>query len=214
MLIIFNKTSPDSLPLIQASPKRDWMDATLKKHAYHCLPLTLANTNGWVMELAQDVVVYWEGGNAETQIISGSGIYTGTPGIVAFNIGWFIEAPGCDVTYGPLPNYFFPDASCLSASVDGEWPEPVLAQWLLKPGKEITFKQSMPVCFISIQPKYLLEEMQYEIKEKWNDAEYLEQRKEYGKAKQEIKLGNPPLTKWMKGIRNLRTTLPKLPTIK
>ena len=144
------------------------MDATLKKHAYHCLPLTLANTNGWVMELAQDVVVYWEGGNAETQIISGSGIYTGTPGIVAFNIGWFIEAPGCDVTYGPLPNYFFPDASCLSASVDGEWPEPVLAQWLLKPGKEITFKQSMPVCFISIQPKYLLEEMQYEIKETRN----------------------------------------------
>ena len=43
--------------------------------------------------------------------------------------------------------------------------------------------------------------MQYEIKEKWNDAEYLEQRKEYGKAKQEMKLGNPPLTKWMKGKR-------------
>lgn len=214
MLVTFNKISPDSPPLIQASPKRDWMDATFKKHAYHCLPLTLANINGWVIELTQDVVAYWGGGDEKTQIISGPGIYTGTPGIIAFNIGWFIEAPGNDVTYGPLPNYFFSDASCLSASVDGEWPEQVLAQWLLKPGKEVIFKQSMPICFISIQPKYLLDEMQYEIKEKWDDAEYWEQRKEYGRTKEENKLGKPPCTAWMKGIRNLRTALPKLPTIK
>jgi ribosomal protein L19E len=71
----------------------------------------------------------------------------------------------------------------------------------------------MPICFISIQPKYLLEEMQYEIKEKWNDTEYWKQRNEYGKIKEEIKLGKPPCTSWMKGIRNLRATLPKLPTI-
>lgn len=213
MKVVFNKTSIGSPPIKQAPLKRDWMDATYKKHAYHCLPLTLANTNGWVIELAEDVVAYWEGGDAKTKIVSGPGVETGTPGIVGFRIDWFIEAPGYDVTYGPLPNYFFPDAFCLSSSVDGEWADAVLAQWLLKPGKETIFKQSMPICFISIQPKYLLEEIQYEIKQRWDDKQYWEKRNEYEIAKQEIKNGKPPCTAWMKGIRNLRTHLPKLPTI-
>ena len=29
------------------SVKRDWMDATPEKHAYHCFPVTVANTIGW-----------------------------------------------------------------------------------------------------------------------------------------------------------------------
>src|SRR5690242_3401957 len=33
--------------IVPAWVKRDWMDATDYKFAYHCLPMTLANLSGW-----------------------------------------------------------------------------------------------------------------------------------------------------------------------
>ncbi|MED5208617.1 MAG: DUF6065 family protein [Chloroflexota bacterium] len=39
----------------QSRPRRDWMDESYKKHAYKCLPLTVANTLGWEVLLPEEV---------------------------------------------------------------------------------------------------------------------------------------------------------------
>jgi hypothetical protein len=39
----------------QSRPRRDWMDESYKKHAYKCLPLTVANTHGWEVILPEEV---------------------------------------------------------------------------------------------------------------------------------------------------------------
>jgi len=86
--------------------------------------------------------VYWDGTNLP-KILSGNATAI-TPGIVGFNIDWVIEAPDYNISYGPVPNWFDSEARCLSALVNGCWPDPVQANWLLPAEKEITFKQRTP----------------------------------------------------------------------
>lgn len=207
---IFHKQHPDAPQIKQASFRRTWMDSTQNKHAYHCLPLTLANTSGWVIELEEETKVYWDG-TSLPKILSGNATAI-TPGIIGFNLGWVIEAPDYDISYGPVPNWFDLDARCLSALVDGCWPDPVQANWLLPAEKEITFKQGMPIVFITLQKKYVMEEMHWETNNQYLDKEHQATRLAYQKAKQS-KLKENPWTGWTKGIKTLRGSLPKLPTI-
>ena len=55
----------------QSRINRDWMDETYKKHAYQCLPMTVANVYGWELVLPQTVVAQWDGGNTVPTILEG-----------------------------------------------------------------------------------------------------------------------------------------------
>ncbi len=41
--------------------RRDWMDATANKFAYRCLPLTIANQTGWMVNNPVGFVATWDG---------------------------------------------------------------------------------------------------------------------------------------------------------
>ena len=56
----------------QSDLRRDWMDDTYNKHAYRCLPVTMANVNGWEVLLPCDVVVKWDGGQTVPTLIERS----------------------------------------------------------------------------------------------------------------------------------------------
>jgi hypothetical protein len=48
---------------LQPAPvDRDWMDAAHQRHPYRCLPLNIANQNGWVLTCPTAVRCYWYGG--------------------------------------------------------------------------------------------------------------------------------------------------------
>ena len=51
-----SSTHQGSPEIKQSRLMRDWMDATYNKHAYRCLPLSMANVNGWEILLPCDVV--------------------------------------------------------------------------------------------------------------------------------------------------------------
>lgn len=52
-----NKTfNLDPLPV-----RREWMDNTPEKHAYHCYPVTTANTVGWYLSCPEDITFIWNG---------------------------------------------------------------------------------------------------------------------------------------------------------
>ena len=56
------------VPLVAASVRRDWMSATQQGHAYHCLPLNIANQAGWFMLCTYDFVAVWDGGSKKGAI--------------------------------------------------------------------------------------------------------------------------------------------------
>jgi hypothetical protein len=47
-----------------ASGRRDWMDATPQRFAYHCLPLIIANQFGWLLLNLSPIKVIWDGGES------------------------------------------------------------------------------------------------------------------------------------------------------
>ena len=49
-------------PLDPAPINRDWMDSAHQRHPYRCLPLNIANQNGWVLRSPAGFRAYWYGG--------------------------------------------------------------------------------------------------------------------------------------------------------
>ena len=44
-----------------AQVRRDWMDKTINRSAYRCLPLNIANSHGWVILNTAPIVAEWSG---------------------------------------------------------------------------------------------------------------------------------------------------------
>ena len=54
--------------ILPAPAKRDWMDATDRGFAYHCLPMTLANQSGWFILAPHGAAAEWNGGPDPTDL--------------------------------------------------------------------------------------------------------------------------------------------------
>jgi hypothetical protein len=62
-LIANRQSSAPFLPLIPATPERDWLEATRDRFANGCLPLLLANQAGWFLLNSHSLLVTWDGGD-------------------------------------------------------------------------------------------------------------------------------------------------------
>lgn len=51
-----------TMGLYPAPLERGWMNAAVDRHPYRCLPLNIANQNGWVLTSPTSFRVYWYGG--------------------------------------------------------------------------------------------------------------------------------------------------------
>lgn len=52
----------------QTPMQREWMDATVGKHAYKCFPISLANTMGWSISFLDDIEFIWDGISDTTDV--------------------------------------------------------------------------------------------------------------------------------------------------
>ena len=84
--VILSRTHNNSVEIRQSRLKRDWMDNTYNKHAYQCLPMTVANVYGWEVVLKEDLIVQWDGGNTPPTILSGEKTSSSVKGSVSDNI--------------------------------------------------------------------------------------------------------------------------------
>ena len=67
--IIAYQIHPQShVPLAAAPIDRQWMDESPQRFAYRCLPLNIANQNGWVLTSPAAFRCYWYGGVALTDL--------------------------------------------------------------------------------------------------------------------------------------------------
>lgn len=206
--VTLTKTHQNPPQIVQSRIKRDWMDATYKKHAYQCLPVTTANVSGWELILPQDVVVQWEGGNALPKILEGEFYngrqlaYGGIVGMVSFSIGWaFGTEDGYETFISGPPNYYLDGAYALSAILPTSWwPDESQMNWMItKINEPITFPAGMPFMFFNIFKSDVLESVEFEVENLWDKPELMKARQAYGDAKMK-KNKEEPWT-WMKGIK-------------
>ncbi len=54
--------------LVAARAERAWMDDSEGRHAYRCLPLTIANAHGWELLCPVPIQLQWNGGPTQADL--------------------------------------------------------------------------------------------------------------------------------------------------
>lgn len=196
-------------PLVQQSRiRRDWMDDTYNKHAYQCLPMTVANVSGWELVLDEDLVVIWEGGNTIVKVLSGGTqkdrqvAHPSMIGIISLSTGWAINTEEGYATWVTgSPNYFIDGAVPLAATIPSSWwPDEVQMNWkITKVNEPVTFPAGTPYCFFTIYPENLLESVEFEVGNIWDKPDLIKSRVKYSDVKMKNQEENP--WTWTKGIK-------------
>jgi len=207
-LFTLTRTHQNPPEIKQSRLKRDWMDDTYNKHAYQCLPMTVANVSGWELILQQDVVVEWDGTNNPPKVLEGETlnnravVIPSIIGIMSFATGWaFGTEDGYSTFISGSPNYFIDGAVPLSATIPSFWwPDEFNMNWkITKINEPVIFPKGMPFMHFTIVKNDLLESVQFKVENLWDKPDLMDQRMSYGEAKMK-KNQEEPWT-WMKGIK-------------
>jgi hypothetical protein len=207
--LFLKKTHQTSPEINQSRFNREWMDNTYNKHAYQCLPMTVANVYGWEIVMEEDLVVQWDGGNTPPVILSGEITSSGRVqaissiiGMISINMGWVINTEdGYNTWVTGSPNYFVDGATPLTATLPSYWwPDESQMNWkITKIGEPVTFAAGTPFCFFNIYDNSILENTEIVTSNLWDDKELMESRVRYGELKTKNRYENP--WTWTKGIR-------------
>ncbi len=184
----------DSALIIKPMPvQRDWMDNTPEKHAYHCYPVTTANTIGWTLSAPYDVSFIWDGvndtGDSHIQIIDGKDhTYTGRgQSSISFRTGIILKSDEDISVLTITPqNYFYQDFEVISSLIstsflETEFPLAIKAR---TPDKLITIKAGEPIATIIPMSLTRLKDESIKIESFIENNEYETRLKAYGDAAQ------------------------------
>lgn len=209
MEITVRRSHPKSPEIRQSRLKRDWMDGTYNKHAYQCLPMSVANVSGWEIVLPNRVVVIWDEPSQTPRVIEGQEsadgwrvVHNSITGIVSFSLGYsFHTPPGLHLWLGGAPNLFIDGAVPLTACIPSDWwPDEVNMNWAITKHREpVVFEAGCPFAFFTFYRPGDLSDVEFVTCNSWDDPEHAQRRAEYNKGKFE-KLQNQPWT-WTRGIR-------------
>jgi len=148
---------------IEPAPRaRDWMDATPRKAAYWCLPVTMANQAGWVVRLPSTLKVKWSGKNDPSAISLEFGddgpslkgaIWTNFgAGIVSFALPWLFRTnEGLGLWVRGMPNEYMPDCVPLEGLVETDWLQSgfTMNYRIIKRNTTVYFKKGMAICLLA-----------------------------------------------------------------
>ena len=142
---------------LRASPvDRPWMDGSPSRYAYRCLPLLIANQNGWLICTPENVRAMWYGGDTADSLhvqcdgevaLSHFGM-----GILTWRIPYlFRTPPGFNLyVHGP-PNYPKAGLYPLEGIVETDWSVATFTfNWqLTDPGRWVGWDRGEPICMIT-----------------------------------------------------------------
>lgn len=191
-----NKNPPKIVP---ARASRRWMDEFPDRHAYRCLPLTIANTHGWDILCPVALAIDWNGGprteDLTVRALNGGGDderrlspfcrshFSG--GIVTFHTdyifrtddAWDLLATG---PFNAPKDGIYP----LTGIIESNWlPYPFTMNWqVTKPGT-IVFEREEPFCFIFPVKKRAVLDCQPEIRDIADDPELTRQHQAFAIAR-------------------------------
>jgi hypothetical protein len=152
-----NRASQNSATISQLSIKREWMDETFDRHAYHCFPITLTNGLGWGISFPEDISFIWDGVFDSTPdhvtILSGDKYVSTGRGqaTISFNTGLIFQTDeSVSLLAFPVPNQFIRGATSFTTLIStsffkGELP---IAWMVTEPDKVITIPAGTPIAAI------------------------------------------------------------------
>lgn len=201
--------------------KREWMDHTVNKFAYRCLPLSIANQTSWDVLCPSSIKATWEGD------ISAHGVsveylddyhfkYAGSEfghGILTFHVDFIITSSQNTSLFvkGPA-NSFKKNVNALEAIVETHWlPFTFTFNWMFNEPGEVTFMKGEPMfSFFPINLDYV-ESFETNVDYLRNDFEFKNLYQAYTDSRsQHIKTGTTQGSDWqkyyMKGISPLMST--------
>ena len=164
--------------IVPASARRDWMDAFPDRHAYRCLPLSIANASGWEVLCPVPIEVRWTGGPlvSDLTVTALKPLPGGRPidhfcrsnfssGIVTFLTDYiFMTDPEWELITTGSFNHPKHNAYPLTGIIESDWlPYPFTMNWqITRPGKVI-FDEGEPYCFVFPVRKQALLDCEVEI---------------------------------------------------
>ncbi|GAB5520144.1 MAG: DUF6065 family protein [Rhodothermales bacterium] len=173
-----------------APKKRHWMDETSVGYAYRCLPLTMANSAGWVISCPVGFTAVWNGelhdfggvtltfGDAATELDRKSILSHFGSGIITFHLPYlFRTEPGVVLLARGAPNAPKYNVAALEGLIETDWlPFTFTMNWQIqRPHIPVSFKAGEPICFIQPFSVPLLESVEPEIQPIEADPELHEQ---------------------------------------
>jgi len=166
------RTQPTPPELVPCTQERAWMDAFTDRHAYRCLPLSIANTHGWEVLVPGAFEVEWNGDQqiADLTVRALEPFPEGFPfehfamsnfarGIVTFHTGYlFRTPPGWNLLTTGAFNEPRPGISALTGIIESDWlPYPFTMNWqMLQPGI-VRFEKDEVFCTVMPIPKNYLD---------------------------------------------------------
>lgn len=146
-----------AVPIEPARHDRAIFDAN--RHAYKCLPLSIANTAGWELLCPCGVTVEWDGGAAVENLIvtlDEPGQYPFAKshfatGIVTFEVGWLFRTSPGDHLWAMGPTNDPKDGIApLSGLIETDWlPYTFTMNWKMTRPGVVHFEKGEPFCFIT-----------------------------------------------------------------
>ena len=174
---------PDPLPLRPSPATRDWMDHIPDKHAYRCLPLSIANGHGWEVGSACALEIAWDGGrharNVQIRALDGfPGIADFVVshfafGIVTFHVTYlFRTEPGWNLYCTGPTNRPKDGIAPLTGVIETDWlPYPFTMNWQMTRPGTVRFEKDEPFCMVFPVPATALGEVEPEVRNLADDPD-------------------------------------------
>lgn len=166
----------DAAPrIVPGRSDRPWMDATDKRFAYRCLPLTIANAMGWELLAPTRVDAEWNGGNRLADIsVTVADPYWGDDrfaashfghGILTLQTGYLFRTdPGVAVWARGAPNWPKDGMAPLDGIIETDWlPFTFTMNWQFTRPGQVVIEKDEPFCFVSLIEYRALENVEPEI---------------------------------------------------
>jgi hypothetical protein len=176
--------------------ERDWMEEFTDRHAYRCLPLTIANCTGWEIVVPRPFRATWNGGPkiADVTIESEGGIHKNfvlsmfARGVLTFGAGYlFRTEPGWDMWVGGPPNWIKHGIQPLTGIVETSWlPQPFTMNWRFTAPGTVEFEQGEPFCMMMPVPHAAIDACQPVIKNLKDDPALEAETKEWAQSRTEF----------------------------
>ena len=149
--------------------ERDWMEAAPQRFPYRCLPLNIANQNGWVFTCPTAFRCYWYGGRNPADVELR---FDGPPdptvlshfgsGTITFSLPYlFRTPPGINLWVKGPSNFIKDGIQALEGVVETDWATSTFTMnWkLTRPNEWIHFAAGEPICMLVPVPRGLAESM-------------------------------------------------------
>nr|MDP9196285.1 DUF6065 family protein [Pseudomonadota bacterium] len=170
MELICYPLTTEKFEIEPAPVNRPWMDATPQGFAYRCLPLNIANMNGWQILCGTSFTAIWDGSDRldAIQIMADDPRPAFMPlshfgsGVLTFHVnGLFRTPPGVNLfVTGPI-NQPKDGIHALSGIVETDWaPYTFTMNWLFtRANHPVSFRKGEPFCQIFPLPRGLAENL-------------------------------------------------------